>query len=143
VLFCAYSAYTQFENEGGSVLNIIIINSADVPIYEQIMNQIKSAILSGELKEGDVLPSVRNLARDLSVSVITTRKAYDSLEAEGFTINMMGKGSFVAPQNMELLRETRLVEIEKKLADILEYAKPVGISDEDVKKIIDELSREG
>ncbi|WP_331487739.1 GntR family transcriptional regulator [Anaerocolumna sp. AGMB13025] len=108
----------------------------------QIMNQIKTAIMSGELKEGDVLPSVRNLAKDLNVSVITTRKAYEGLEAEGFTINMMGKGSFVAPQNMELLRETRLVEIEKKLTDIIEYAKPVGILSEDLKKLIDELSLE-
>ncbi|MPW24227.1 GntR family transcriptional regulator [Alkalibaculum sp. M08DMB] len=124
------------------ILNIIIVNSAEVPIYEQIMNQIKSAILSGELKEGDVLPSVRGLARDLNVSVITTRKAYEGLEVQGFTINMMGKGSFVAPQDMELLRETRLVEIEKKLTDIIEYAKPVGISREDLKKIIDELGEE-
>ncbi|WFR60263.1 GntR family transcriptional regulator [Anaerocolumna sp. AGMB13025] len=123
-------------------MNIIIINSAEVPIYMQIMNQIKTAIMSGELKEGDVLPSVRNLAKDLNVSVITTRKAYEGLEAEGFTINMMGKGSFVAPQNMELLRETRLVEIEKKLTDIIEYAKPVGILSEDLKKLIDELSLE-
>ncbi len=123
-------------------MNIIIVNSAEVPIYEQIMKQIKSAILSGELKEGDVLPSVRGLAKDLNVSVITTRKAYEGLETEGFTINMMGKGSFVAPQNMELLRETRLVEIEKKLADIIEYAKLVGILGEDLKKIIDELSGE-
>lgn len=68
------------------------MNSAEVPIYEQIMNQIKAAILSGELEEGDVLPSVRNLARDLNCSVITTRKAYEGLEAEGFTINMAGKG---------------------------------------------------
>lgn len=123
-------------------MNIIIVNSAEVPIYEQIMNQIKSAILSGELRDGDILPSVRSLAKDLNVSVITTRKAYDSLEAEGFTINMMGRGSFVAPQNMELLRETRLVEIEKKLGDIIAYAKPVGILGEDLKKIIDELSLE-
>lgn len=123
-------------------MNIIIINSADVPIYEQIMNQIKSAILSGELKDGDVLPSVRGLAKDLNVSVITTRKAYDSLESEGFTINMMGKGSFVAPQNMELLRQTRLEEIEKKLAAILEYGKPIGILSEDLKNIIDVLSKE-
>lgn len=123
-------------------MNIIIVNSAEVPIYEQIMNQIKAAILSGELKEGDVLPSVRGLAKDLNVSVITTRKAYDGLEAEGFTINMMGKGSFVAPLNMELLRETRLVEIEKKLVDIIEYAKPVGILGKDLKKIIDELGWE-
>ncbi|WP_310603521.1 GntR family transcriptional regulator [Anaerosporobacter sp.] len=123
-------------------MNIIIVNSADVPIYEQIMNQIKSAILSGELKEGDLLPSVRGLAKDLNVSVITTRKTYECLEAEGFTINMAGKGSFVAPQNMELLRETRLVEIEKKLEYIIEYGRPVGILGEDLKKIIDELSLE-
>lgn len=74
------------------------------------------------------MPSVRNLARDLNCSVITTRKAYEGLEAEGFTINMAGKGSFVAPQNMELLRENRLAEIERKLTDIMEYARPVGIT---------------
>ncbi len=123
-------------------MNILIVTSAQTPIYEQIMNQIKSAILSGELKEGDLLPSVRNLAKDLNCSVITTRKAYEGLEAQGFTINMAGKGSFVAPQNMELLRETRLVEVEKRLADILEYVKPVGISAHDLKTIIDELSEE-
>lgn len=123
-------------------MNIIIVNSAEVPIYEQIMNQIKSAIMSGEIKEGDLLPSVRGLAKDLNCSVITTRKAYEGLESEGFTINMAGRGSFVAPQNMELLRENRLVEIEKKLTDIIEYARPVGILGEDLKKIIDELSRE-
>lgn len=123
-------------------LNIIIVNSAEVPIYEQIMNQIKSAILSNELEEGALLPSVRGLAKDLNVSVITTRKAYEGLEAEGYTINMVGKGSFVAPKNMELLRETRLIEIEKKLADIITYAKPVGISNSDLKKIIDEISEE-
>lgn len=123
-------------------MNIIIVNSAEVPIYQQIMNQMKSAILSGELKEGDALPSVRKLAKEISVSVITTRKAYECLEAEGFTINMAGKGSYVATQNMELLRESRLVEIEKKLGEIMDYAKPVGISGEDLKKLIDELSRE-
>lgn len=124
-------------------MQIIIVNSAEVPIYEQIMNQIKSAILSGELEEGDILPSVRGLAKDLNVSVITTRKAYEGLETEGFTISMAGKGSFVAPKNMELLRETRLVEIEKKLSDIITYAKPVGISGDELKKIIDELDEEG
>ena len=123
-------------------MNIIIVNSAEVPIYEQIMNQIKASILSGELKEGDILPSVRNLARDLNCSVITTRKAYEGLESEGFTISMAGKGSFVAPQNMELLRETRLVDIEKKLTDIIEYAKPVGITCDNLKAILDELNLE-
>lgn len=123
-------------------MHIIIVNSAEVPIYEQIMNQMKSAILSGELEEGARLPSVRALAKDLNVSVITTRKAYEGLEAEGFTISMAGKGSFVAAKNMELLRETRLMEIEKKLADIIAYSKPVGISADDLKKMIDELNEE-
>lgn len=127
---------------GGEKLRIIIVNSAEIPIYEQIMNQIKSAILSGELEEGDLLPSVRALAKDLNVSVITTRKAYEGLEAEGFTISMAGRGSFVAPKNMELLRETRLMEIEKKLADIIAYSKPVGISANDLKKMIDEINEE-
>lgn len=127
---------------GGEELHIIIVNSAEVPIYEQIMNQIKAAILSGELEEGVLLPSVRALAKDLNVSVITTRKAYEGLEAEGFTISMPGKGSFVAPKNIELLRETRLMEVEKKLADIIAYSKPVGISADDLKKMIEELSEE-
>jgi len=127
---------------GGGELHIIIVNSAEVPIYEQIMNQIKSAILSGALEEGTLLPSVRALAKELNVSVITTRKAYEGLEAEGYTISMAGKGSFVAPKNLELLRETRLMEVEKKLADIIAYSKPVGISADDLKKMIDELNEE-
>lgn len=130
------------EEERNAILRIIIVNSAEIPIYEQIMNQIKSAVLSGELAEGEILPSVRGLAKDLNVSVITTRKAYERLEADGFTINMAGKGSFVAPQNMELLREARLMEIEKKLADIILYAKQVGITSGDLNQIIDELSGE-
>ena len=123
-------------------MNIIIINSAEVSIYEQIMNQIKAAILSGELVEGDMLPSVRGLAKEINVSVITTRKAYDNLEAEGFIISMKGKGSFVAPQNLEMLREARLVEIEQKLSVLIDYGKPAGILAEDLKKMIDELARE-
>jgi len=127
---------------GGGELHIIIVNSAEVPIYEQIMNQIKSEILSGSLEVGTLLPSVRALAKELNVSVITTRKAYEGLEAEGYTISMAGKGSFVAPKNLELLRETRLMEVEKKLADIIAYSKPVGISVDDLKKMIDELNEE-
>lgn len=123
-------------------MHIIIVNSGEVPIYQQIMNQIKSAILSGELEEGDLLPSVRGLAKELNVSVITTRKAYECLEAEGFTINMAGKGSFIAPKNMEFLRETRYLEIEKKLDEIITYGRAVGIFSEELKKIIDEISEE-
>lgn len=120
-------------------MDIVIVNSADEPIYQQIMRQIKAAILSGEMKEGDVLPSVRSLAKDLNVSVITTRKAYDTLELEGYTISMTGKGSFVAAQNMELLRERRLVEIEGKLSEIISLATPIGIGKDDLKTMIDEL----
>jgi len=121
-------------------LTIIITNSADIPIYEQITRQIKAAVLSGELKEGDVLPSVRGLARELNVSVITTRKAYDCLETEGYTVSMQGKGSYVAPRNMELLREIQLAEIEKKLEEVIASARLAGLTGEDLKELIDELS---
>ncbi len=123
-------------------MDIIIINSSEAPIYQQIMKQIKAAILSGELKEGDLLPSVRGLAKDLNVSLITTRKAYDLLEAEGFTVSIAGKGSFVAPKNLELLRENKLAEIERMLEDVLSQAKLIDLDKEAVKAMIDELTRE-
>ncbi len=123
-------------------MDIVIINSSEIPIYQQIMKQIKAAILSGDLKEGDLLPSVRGLARDLNVSLITTRKAYDLLETEGFTVSMAGKGSFVAPKNLELLRENKLAEIERMLEDVLAQARLIDLDKDSVKAMIDELSRE-
>ena len=123
-------------------MDIIIVNSADIPIYEQITRQIKDAILKGELREGELLPSVRALARDLNISVITTRRAYEELEKEGFTVNMAGKGTFVATQNVELLRESRYRTIEEKLEQIVEYAESIGVSQDEVEKMLDILFEE-
>ena len=91
-------------------MNIIISNTAGVPIYEQIKEQIKAAIFNGEVAEGEMLPSIRGLAKDLQISVITTMRAYADLEAEGFVTNIQGKGCIVKPQNADLLNEQRLKE---------------------------------
>ncbi len=109
-------------------MNIIITNSGDTPIYEQLYNQIKNHIISDSLKAGDGIPSIRNLAKDLRISVVTTKKAYDELERDGFINTVPGKGSFVAAKNTELLRETRLREIEKHMQDIADIAPSCGLT---------------
>ncbi len=109
-------------------LNIVISNSSGKPIYEQITNQVKAAILSGELSPGDALPSMRLLAKELRISVITTKRAYEELEREGFVETVVGKGSFVARQNRELLREARLREVEARLEQAAEAARAGGVS---------------
>lgn len=109
-------------------MNIIISNSCGQPIYEQIVNQIKNMIISGELKEGDALPSMRLLAKELRISVITTKRAYEELERDGFTVSHTGKGSFVAGQNMELIKEQKYKEVEEYLTKALEAAKGCGLS---------------
>lgn len=96
-------------------MNILLDNKSGAPIYDQIYAQIKAQIISGALREDEPLPSIRNLAKDLRVSVITTKRAYDELEREGFLYTMAGKGCFVAPKNTELLREEHLKEIEAHL----------------------------
>ena len=109
-------------------LNIVISNNTGKPIYEQITNQVKAAILSGELSPGDALPSMRLLAKELRISVITTKRAYEELEREGFVETVVGKGSFVARQNRELLREARLREVEARLEQAVEAARAGGVS---------------
>ena len=96
-------------------MNIIISNASGKPIYDQIRDQLKSKIISGELKEGDALPSMRLLAKELRISVITTKRAYEELEREGFIISLTGKGSFVASKNTEFIREEQLRKIEDYL----------------------------
>lgn len=108
-------------------MKIIISNSSNMPIYEQISSQIKKEILKGLLEEGSPLPSIRGLAKDLQVSVITTKRAYDELEKEGFIETMQGKGSFIAIQNKELMKEKKLKIIEEKLADIVDESKILGL----------------
>jgi len=101
-------------------------------IYEQIREQVKNAIVSGELAEGALLPSIRQLAKDLKISVITTMRAYNDLEREGFVVNVQGKGCYVRPQNPELLREGKLREVEAHLAAAIEAARPVKLSKEEL-----------
>ncbi|MCF6460241.1 MULTISPECIES: GntR family transcriptional regulator [Bacillota] len=123
-------------------MKIIVSNSSDEPIYEQISQQIKGMILKGELKEGDLLPSIRGLARDLQISVITTKRAYDELEKEGFIETMQGKGSFVAGQNKELMREKKLKIVEEKLLDIVEESKLLGLDYEEIQEMLKILFEE-
>ena len=108
-------------------MNIIISNSSGQPIYEQIASQIKSMIITGELREGEALPSMRLLAKELRISVITTKRAYDELEREGFIVSFTGKGSFVAGKNIELIKEQHLKEIENHMQEILKLSKECGL----------------
>lgn len=123
-------------------MKIIVSNSSNEPIYEQISNQIKGMILKGDLNEGDLLPSIRGLARDLQISVITTKRAYDELEKEGFIETMQGKGSYVAGQNKELLREKKLKIIEEKLFEVVEESKLLGLNYEEVEEMLRILFQE-
>lgn len=109
-------------------MNIIISNSSGQPIYDQIVSQIKGFIISGELKEADPLPSMRLLAKELRISVITTKRAYEELEREGFIVSITGKGSFVAGKNLDLIKEQQLKEIESHMQSITELAKPSGLT---------------
>lgn len=108
-------------------MRILISNASPDPIYEQIVQQVRAQILSGDLSEGDLLPSIRKLAKDLQISVITTKRAYEELEREGFINTVGGKGTFVAAQNPEFLREKRMKAVEEKLADAVDEAQLLGV----------------
>lgn len=108
-------------------MDIIVSNSATEPIYQQIASQIRAQILSGELREGDPLPSIRTLARDLRISVITTRRAYEELERDGFVDTVTGKGTFVARQSEEYLAEMRLRRVEERLEEAVSEARMLSI----------------
>ncbi|KAB4601722.1 GntR family transcriptional regulator [Bacteroides thetaiotaomicron] len=109
-------------------MDIIISNAGGVPIYDQITRQMKGLILRGELEEGEALPSMRLLAKELRISVITTKRAYEELEREGFITTVPGKGGFVAPQNPELAREETLRRVEEHLSQAVDIAKVGGVS---------------
>lgn len=113
-------------------MNIVVSNTSGIPIYEQIAKAIKNEILSGDLKENSALPSIRSLASELRVSVITTKRAYEELERDGFIYTLPGKGSYVAEQNKELLMEEKLREIEEKLGEAIDIASSIGLNFEDL-----------
>lgn len=116
-------------------LNIIISNSSDMPIFKQIKNTIKEDICNDELLEGEALPSVRVLANDLKISFLTVKRAYDELEQEGFIKTIPGKGSFVAPKNLELIREEKLKEIQEHIEKIYDISRVSNISKEEVEEL--------
>ncbi len=123
-------------------MKIIISNTSGIPIYEQIKDQIKSSILSGELDENELLPSLRQLARDLKISVLTTTRAYTELEEEGFVTNVQGKGCYVMGRGSELIREQLLREIEENLSGAIKASKRAGVSQEELIKMLKILMEE-
>ncbi|AFQ43358.1 GntR family transcriptional regulator [Desulfosporosinus meridiei] len=123
-------------------MKIIVSNRSGVPIYEQIKAQIKEAIFSGELQEDDLLPSIRQLAKDLKISVITTTRAYNDLEEEGFIVSVQGKGCYVLPQNKEMARENALRKVELGLTDAIAAAKAGGIAKDEVAEMLNVLYKE-
>jgi len=120
-------------------MQILLSNASPQPIYEQILRQIRTQILAGDLKEGEALPSIRKLAQSLQISVITTKRAYDELEREGLIDTVGGKGTFVASPNPEFLREKRVRGVEEKLAQAIQEARASAIPRDEVRRIFDLL----
>jgi len=120
----------------GDGVNILIDNKSGAPIYDQIYSQIKSQIISGALKEDEMLPSIRGLAKDLRISFITTKRAYEELEKDGFIYTLPGKGCYVAPKNLELLREENLKKIEEYIDKIVLLAASCNLSREDIIEMV-------
>ena len=123
-------------------MKIVISNTSENPLYQQIKDQIKDAILREELVEGDALPSIRSFANDLKVSVLTIRRVYDELEKEGFITSQVGIGTFVSTSNIELLRESKRRLVEKKMLDMIQTAKSLNISKEELNDMMDILYEE-
>ncbi len=139
-IYCIYSLLTVYTEV--TLLKVILSNSSNEPLYEQIKNQIKSQIINQDIEEGQMLPSIRSLAKLLQVSVITTKRAYDELESEGFIESVPGKGSYVAPQNPDLLKDRTIKLVEEKLKEALNISRQYGIEDETVVEIIKILMEE-
>lgn len=159
MLYCVYSIYTVFQKDAhhthasdpaqadslcvtsgkGNTMDIIISNSSGKPIYEQIADQIKEQIMAGSLPAGDALPSMRLLARELRISVITTKRAYEELERDGFVESVPGKGCFVAPQNREFLREAQLRKVEEHLSLAVAEARKGALTLDELQEMLNLL----
>ena len=131
-----YNVYIQLKS-GGDLVNILVDNKNGAPIYDQIYSQIKNQIISGALRENEMLPSIRGLAKDLRISFITTKRAYDELEKEGFIYTIPAKGCYVAPKNTELIREENLKKIEEHIEQAVKLAASCNLSKEDIISMID------
>ena len=118
-------------------MKIIINNTSMIPVYEQLMDQIKQEIIDGTLKEGEALPSVRNLAGELKISALTVKKAYDKLEEEGFTVTVHGKGSYVAETDRQLAIEARKKAVEDDFASSISKARSVGLTDDEIREMLE------
>ena len=123
-------------------MKILISNTSDAPLYQQIKEQIIDAILKGELVEGDPLPSIRAFANDLKVSVLTIRRVYDDLEKEGFVNSQVGIGTFVSTSNVELLRDSKRRLVEQKMLEMIQTAKSLGITQQELNDMMNILSKE-
>lgn len=134
-----YSIYNALIRTGGNNLKIIISNQSELPIYAQIREQIKEQILNGQIKEGEILPSIRSLAKDVGVSVITTTRAYNDLEKEGFIATMQGKGSVVLSSNNKILKEQFIMRIEEGIETAVESAKQIGMTKDEIIAIVDSV----
>ena len=117
-------------------MNILIVNKSGTPIYDQIYSQIKGQIISGALKQDELLPSIRGLAKDLRISFITTKRAYEELEKEGFIYTLPAKGCYVAPKNVELLREENLKKIEEHIDEIVRLAASCNLSKQEIMEMV-------
>lgn len=140
-----YNVYvvTSHQKKGArGFVKILISNTSDTPLYQQIKDQIKDAILKEELVEGDALPSIRAFANDLKVSVLTIRRVYEELEQEGFIVSQVGIGTFVSTSNLELLRDSKRRLVEQKMADMIQTAKSLKISKEELNSMMDILYEE-
>ena len=123
-------------------MQIVINNTSMVPVYEQLMDNIKQEIINGGIKEGEPLPSVRTLANELKISALTVKKAYDKLEEEGFIVTVHGKGSFVAATDMALAAEARKKSVEEAFALATERARALGLSDDEIREILEIILNE-
>lgn len=123
-------------------MKVVISNSSGIPIYEQIKEQIKTAILSGDVSEGEILPSIRQMAKDLKISVITTTRAYTDLEQEGFVANVQGKGCYVLSINSNIVREQLLREVESGISTAVNAAKTAKLSRQEFEEILNSICKE-
>ena len=137
-----YVVTSHYKKGARGFVKILISNTSDIPLYQQIKDQIKDAVLKEELVEGDALPSIRAFANDLKVSVLTIRRVYEELEQEGFIVSQVGIGTFVSTSNLELLRDSKRRLVEQKMLDMIQTAKSLKISKEELNSMMDILYEE-